>query len=63
MCLSTVYEVGNGTENLVCEFTTAININGSAITLTDIMGEDRVIHGALKSIDLVKNIVLIDSRR
>jgi len=63
LCLSAVYEVRDGTEALVCEFTTAINVNGPEITLTDIMGDDLVIRGALRSIDLVKNIVLIDGRR
>ena len=60
MCLSAVYEVRDGIENLICEHTTTISINGSVITLTDIMGDDIKTSGAIKSIDLVKNIILID---
>ena len=60
MCLSSVYEVRDGNEKLVCEHTTAISIDGGVITLTDIMGEEIVIAGVLRTIDLVKNIVTID---
>jgi len=35
-------------------------MDGGVITLTDIMGEETVITGLLKSIDLVKNIILIE---
>ena len=61
MCLSAVYEVTDGGERLVCEHTTAIALDGDAITLTDIMGEEIVVMGILKSIDLVKNIVIIEA--
>ena len=60
MCLSAVYEVRDGNEALVCEHTTAINLDGETVTLTDIVGEEIVITGVLKSIDLVKNIIKIE---
>jgi len=60
MCLSTVYEIRDGSEKLVCEYATAINLADDVITLTDIMGEEIVIKGVLKSIDLVKNIIKIE---
>lgn len=60
MCLSDVYEIGAGTEKLMCEHTTAVSIDGEVITLTDIMGEEVVITGVIKSIDLVKNIIKIE---
>ena len=60
MCLSTVYEVRDGNEKIVCEYTTALSIDGRFVTLTDIMGEELVISGILKSIDLVKNIIKIE---
>ena len=60
MCLSTVYEIRDGSENLVCEYATAINLSEDVITLTDIMGEEIVLKGVLKSIDLVKNIIKIE---
>ena len=62
MCLSAVYEVKDGNESLICEYTTSLNIEGSVITLTDIMGEEVVFTGALKSVDLVKNIIILESK-
>ena len=60
MCLSAVYEIRDGSERLVCEYVTAISFDEDLITLTDIMGEDIVIKGILRSIDLVKNVIKID---
>lgn len=60
MCLSSVYEVRDGMEKLLCEYTTAVSLDGSVVTFTDIMGEEIVITGVLKSIDLVRNIIMIE---
>jgi predicted RNA-binding protein len=60
MCLSTVYEVRGENERLVCEHTTAIDIDGEKITLTDIVGEEVIIIGVLKYIDLAGNIIKIE---
>ena len=62
MCLSTVYEVSGNGERLVCEHTTNIELDGPTIRLTDIVGEEIIIDGVLKSIDLVKNIIKIEAR-
>jgi len=59
MCLSAVYEVRNGNERLVCEHAAAISLDGGVVKLTDIMGEEIVISGVLKSIDLAKNIIKV----
>ena len=61
MCLSAVYEVKDGGENLICEHATAISMDDGIITLTDILGAEIVMAGALKSIDLVKNIIKIET--
>lgn len=61
MCLSAVYEIKGGSERLVCEHTTSISLDGNAITCTDILGDEIVITGVLKSVDLVKNIVLVEA--
>ena len=61
MCLSSVYEISDGRENLLCDHVTSIDLNNGAITLTDIMGEEIVIRGVLKNIDLVKNTVKIET--
>ena len=60
MCLSAVYEVRSGSEKLICEHAVAISLDGGVITLTDIMGEEIIITGVLKSIDLVRNNIKIE---
>ena len=61
MCLSAVYEVKDGSEELVCEHTAEIIMDGGVITLTDIMGKEIILTGVLKSIDLMKNVVKIET--
>ena len=61
MCLSTVYAEINGVENKVCEYVCNIDIDGKNITLTDIMGAKNQVVGTLKSMDFVKNKVIIES--
>jgi predicted RNA-binding protein len=61
MCLSAVYEVRGDNETLVCEHTTGIVLGDGVVTLTDLMGDEIVVTGALKSIDLVKNIIKIET--
>jgi len=55
-----VYEINGGNEKLVCEHAAAISLDGGVITLTDILGAETVISGALKSIDLANNIIKIE---
>ena len=62
MCLSTVYEIRDGSESLVREYVSAINLDDGVITLTDIMGEEIAVNGNLKSIDLAKNIIIIQQQ-
>ena len=62
MCLSAVYEVNDVDERLVCEYVTAILVKNGSIVLTDLMGEEMEIKGAIESIDLIKNIIKIDTR-
>lgn len=61
MCLSSVYEVKDGTENLVSEYVSAIEIDADQVKLTDIVGKESTVKGNIKKIDLVKNIILVES--
>jgi predicted RNA-binding protein len=61
MCLSSVFEVRDGHETLVCEHVSGVTADGGSVTLTDIMGVETVVMGAVTNIDLVKNIILIAS--
>ena len=61
MCLSTVYKLTGGEQEKVCEYVSGIAVGDGSVTLTDIMGDETVLSGIIRSIDLVKNIILVDS--
>jgi predicted RNA-binding protein len=60
--MSAVYEVSDEGEHLVCEYATALSVNGGIVTLTDIMGKEYAVEGALKSIDLVGNTIKLEAK-
>jgi predicted RNA-binding protein len=63
MCLSTVYELGAaGTRRVLCEYTSTITVAGDTITMTDLMGRELRVTGALQRVDLVKNTILISPK-
>ena len=59
MCLSKVYEVIDGNENLISDYVSGLSVESGYIIVTDIMGEEKKISGAIKSIDLVKNVIIV----
>ncbi len=59
MCLTTAYETANGIDKLICERVANILVEGNKVRLTDIFGSQTLVPGAIKSIDLNKNIILI----
>jgi predicted RNA-binding protein len=62
MCLSNVFSVTpDGSQTLVSEGVTGILIAGDSVKLTDIMGREICVSGMLKSVDLIKNAVLIET--
>ncbi|MBP8640133.1 MAG: CooT family nickel-binding protein [Oscillospiraceae bacterium] len=63
MCLSTAYEVSGGSEKFIADRVTNIEIEGSAVRLTTLLGIQTVVEGELKSIDLNKNVILIAAKQ
>ncbi len=61
MCLSTAYKLDGGEEHKVGEYISSVSIDGGVVTLTDILGGVIRIDGRLKSIDLEKNVILIEA--
>jgi predicted RNA-binding protein len=61
MCLSSVYEVRGGDKSLLCEYVSGLTTEGGIVTITDIMGAEKVVKGDVTSIDLVNNVILIAS--
>ena len=60
MCLSTVFEEVAGERKMVCEYVSGISTDETSVTLTDIMGRETVVKGSLKSLDFIKNIIIIE---
>ena len=60
MCLSTVYKADGSERTKLAEYVSTVRSEGDKITLTDIMGAETVIFGAMKSVDLVKNEIVIE---
>jgi predicted RNA-binding protein len=43
----------------LCEYVSGIKVAGDTIVLTDLMGQELSVKGALESVDLVKNAITI----
>ncbi len=63
MCLSTAYEVINGSEKFIADRITNVEIDGNAVRHTTLLGTQTLVEGELKSIDLNKNIILIAAKQ
>lgn len=61
MCLSTVIEVRGGEETKVREYVSGISVADGGVTMTDIMGDETFLKGTITSIDLVKNVILVNA--
>ena len=63
MCLSTVYKADGSERTKLAEYVSSVKSEGDKITLTDIMGLETVVFGAMKSVDLVKNEIVIEGTK
>ena len=59
MCLAAAHKNEQTPENLICKFVSNIGFDNGKIVLTDILGENIAIEGKLSTVDLVKNVVVI----
>ena len=51
MCLATGVNI-NQPDSIVLEYVSKIEVNGNQITLTDVMGEQKVVEGTIAMADL-----------
>ena len=63
MCLSTVYKADGSERTKLAEYVSSVRSEGDRITLTDIMGMETVVFGAMTSVDLVKNEIVIEGTK
>lgn len=59
MCLAVVYKAQDP-ETKLFEFVSRIDVDGETITLTDVMGEQKVLEGTIVMVDLANSIVKIN---
>lgn len=63
MCLSTAYEVGPSGEKMICDRVTNISVEGDSVRLVNLLGQQTVVQGNLKDVDLNKNIIRIETKQ
>ncbi len=63
MCLSTAYEVGPSGEKMICDRVTNISVEGDSVRLVNLLGQQTVVQGNLKNVDLNKNVIRIETKQ
>ena len=61
MCLSDAYELVDGEQKLILSRVQDISTEDDCVLLTNLMGIRQKVPGKIKSVDLLKNIILIDA--
>lgn len=62
MCLSEAFELKGENRIPLMNYVSGISIDGDKIKLTDMLGAEKTVIGALKSLDLTENIILIETK-
>lgn len=61
MCISTAYKNSESGE-VLAEYVASIRLQDNEVIMTDIIGNDTVVEGVLKSADLSKGILVIEQQ-
>ncbi|HIR75351.1 MAG TPA: CooT family nickel-binding protein [Candidatus Choladousia intestinipullorum] len=59
MCLSTAYRT-NDPDSVIMEYVSKIDVDGEKITLTDVLGDTKIVEGSIVMADLTGGVVKID---
>ena len=59
MCLATAFTNKEGVETVVAQHVAKVEFQDGNVILTDILGQETVVEGMLKNVDLSKNTVEI----
>ena len=62
MCLSTAYETNNGVDKLICDRVTTVKTEGDKVTLTNLFGMRTELNGFIRSVDLEKNLIYVQTK-
>ena len=60
MCLATAYKEKEEPNSILLEYVARIDVDGTTLTLTDVMGETSVVEGTIKMVDLASSKVVIN---
>lgn len=60
MCLATAYRGKEEPDSIILQYVSRIDVDGTTITLTDVMGDTRIIEGSIKMVDLAASKVVIN---
>ena len=63
MCLSTAYEVGSGSDKFIADRVTNLEVEGDKVRLTTLLGTQTLFEGVLRSVDLNKNVILLEAKQ
>lgn len=61
MCLSTVYLRGQGEETLVARDVSSLSVGQGQVVCTDILGAQVTVPGQVQEVDLVNNLIWLES--
>ena len=59
--LSDAFVVSGGGRKPVLNYVSGIAVDGEKVVLTDMLGAKKIVTGTLKSVDLTKNVILIET--
>lgn len=61
MCLSDAFEVCGGERKPLMNYVSGISVDDGKVVLTDMLGAKKIVNGTLKSVDLTRNVILIEA--
>ena len=61
MCLSDAFAVSGGERRPLMNYVSGISVDGEKVVLTDMLGAKKTVTRTLKSVDLTKNVILIET--
>ena len=62
MCLSDAFELVDGERRPLMSYVSGISVDENGVTLTDMLGARKTVAGTLKSVDLTRNVILIEAK-
>ena len=62
MCLSDAFELVDGERRPLMSYVSGIRVDDNGVTLTALLGARKTVAGPLQSVDLTRNVILIEAK-